>query len=63
MRRQRRHEAQGNASLVHQLRGQVSNRKLGPTLASEMFAEHHQIVMRDSRVLRVPPKQQQPLLI
>lgn len=61
---QRRYEAQGSAGLVHQLRGQVSNRKrdpamalrvqqlitahygdFGPTLASEMLAEHHQIVV------------------
>ncbi len=61
---QRRYEAQGGAGLVHQLRGQVSNRKLdadlalraqqlimahypdfGPTLASEMLAQHHRLVL------------------
>lgn len=61
---QRRYELEGGAGLVHQLRGQTSNRKLeaglalraqqlitahypdfGPTLACEMLAQHHAIVL------------------
>lgn len=61
---QRRYEREGGAGLVHQLRGQVSNRKLdgglalraqqlitahypdfGPTLASEMLAQHHGLTL------------------